>query len=98
MAMDGIVRQARFHSPTSRYGSLTRAEQLPNKAMKDHIRKAMDGIRSGRFAREWAKEQAAGYPNMTRLAKDAENHPITRTERKVHAITRCPKNYSVDPS
>jgi hypothetical protein len=35
---------------------------------------------------------------MTRLAKDAENHPITRTERKVHAITRCPKNYSVDPS
>ena len=98
MAMDGIVRQARFHSPTSRYGSLTRAEQLPNKAMKDRIRKAMDGIRSGRFAREWANEQAAGYPNMTRLAKDAENHPITRTERKVHAITRCPKNYSVDPS
>ena len=98
MALDGIVRQARFHSPTSRYGTLTRAEKLPNKAMKDRQRKAMDGIRNGRFAREWANEQAQGYPDLTRLMKEAENHPITRTERKVHAITKCPNNYSVDPS
>ena len=66
--------------------------------MKDRLRKAMNGIRSGRFAKEWANEQAEGYPNLTKLMKQAEDHPITKTERKVHAITKCPKNYSVDPS
>ena len=98
MALDGIVRQARFHSPTSRYGTLTRAEKLPNKSLKDRIRKALQGIRNGNFAREWAREQEAGYPQLTRLLQQAEEHPIIKTERKVQAITRAPGNYSVSDS
>ncbi len=98
MALDGIVRQARFHSPTSRYGGLTRAEELPNKTMKERIRKALRGIRNGSFAQEWAEEQEQGYPNLKKLLQQAEKHPITKTERKVQAITKCPKNFSVSDS
>jgi len=98
MALDGIVKQARFHSPTSRYGTLTRAELLPNKSLKDRIRKALRGIRNGDFAREWAREQSQGYPNLQRLMRQAEQHPVTRTERKVQALAKAPGNFTVSDS
>lgn len=98
MALDGIVKQARFHSPTSRYGTLTRAEQLPIKSLKDRIRKALRGIRNGDFAREWAHEQEQGYPNLKRLMQQAEQHPITKAEKKVQALTTTTGNFSVSES
>jgi ketol-acid reductoisomerase len=98
MALDGIVRQARFHSPTSRYGTLTRADKLPNKAMKDRIAKALRGIRNGSFAREWANEQQQDYANLKRLYKQAEDHPINKAEKKVQPIIKAPANYSVHGS
>ena len=36
MALEGIFKQARYHSPTSRYGTLTRSERLPNKELKNY--------------------------------------------------------------
>ena len=95
MALEGIFKQARYHSPTSRYGTLTRSERLPNKELKEGIRQALVGIRNGDFAREWAREQSRGYPKFKSLAKQAEQHPVNKTETKVKAISNAPGNYSI---
>ena len=94
MALQGIFRQARYHSPTSRYGTLSRAEKLPNREMKKTIREVFRNIRNGGFAKEWAREQERGYPTFTRLVKRAAKHPITKAEKKVRKISASPRNFS----
>ena len=75
MALEGMFKQARYHSPTSRYGTLSRAETLPNKQLKTAMQKALKGIRDGSFAQEWAREQASGYARLKKLKQRAEQHP-----------------------
>jgi ketol-acid reductoisomerase len=81
MARVGIVNQMRFHSQTSQYGTLSRAPRMLPDDVKVRLREALEEIRSGRFAAEWAQEQAAGYPNFQRLREAAEAHEINRAEK-----------------
>ena len=74
MALEGMFKQARYHSPTSRYGTLSRAETLPNKQLKTAMQKALKGIRDGSFAQEWAREQASGYARLKKLKQRTEQH------------------------
>ena len=83
MAFEGMFKQMQYHSPTSQYGTLTRAEKLPNKEMKKQMRQVLRGIRKGDFAKEWSREQAQGYPQLKKLKKKAHQHPINRTEKKL---------------
>ena len=94
IARMGMLRQAPFHSPTSRYGTLSRAEKLPSKDMKKRMREVFRGIRNGDFAKEWAAEQASGYKKFKKLQKSALKHPINKAELKVKAISASPKNFS----
>jgi ketol-acid reductoisomerase len=48
--------------------------------MKRTFRRVLEEIRSGRFAREWRREQEAGYPNFRRLWEEAEAHPMNAAE------------------
>jgi ketol-acid reductoisomerase len=80
MAEVGVVKQMRLHSQTSQYGTLSRgATMLPDET-RERLRAALDGIRSGRFAREWSDEQARGYPAFGELRRTAEAHDINRAE------------------
>jgi len=94
MALEGIFKQARYHSPTSRYGTLSRAEKLPNREMKKTMRDALRDIRNGKFAQEWAREQDRGYPNLKKLAQRAAEHPINKTDKKVQKLSASPRNFS----
>jgi ketol-acid reductoisomerase len=80
MAREGLVRQMRLHSQTSQYGTLSRAERMLGEDARERLRAALAEIRSGRFAEEWSREQAAGYPRFQRLRAAAEAHPINRAE------------------
>jgi ketol-acid reductoisomerase len=95
MALEGMFKQARYHSPTSRYGTLSRAETLPNKQLKTAMQKALKGIRDGSFAQEWAREQASGYARLKKLKQRAEQHPINKTEKRVQALATSPGNFTV---
>ena len=94
MALEGIFKQARYHSPTSRYGTLSRAKKLPNREMKETMREILKSIKNGEFAAEWALEQGRGYPNLTKLARKAAEHPITKAEKRVQKLSASPRNFS----
>ena len=96
MAFEGMFKQMKYHSPTSQYGTLTRAETLPNKEMKQRMRKVLRGIRNGEFSKEWAQEQARGYPQLDKLKKKVHKHPINKTEKKVAPLSSSVSNYSTN--
>ena len=87
MAVEGMFEQTRYHSPTSQYGTLTRHEQLPAEEVKQRMKDTLRDIRNGRFAEEWAREQADGYPNLKRLRRQAFRHPLNRVEKNIRPLT-----------
>jgi len=87
MAVEGMVEQTRDHSPTSQYGTLTRHEQLPAEEVRQRMKDTLRDIRNGRFAEEWAREQADGYPNLKRLRRQAFRHPLNRVEKNIRPLT-----------
>lgn len=86
MSHTGFFRQMSFHSHTSQYGTLTRQPRLDSAALRSAMQRAMEEIRSGEFAREWAAEQQAGYPVFERLKREALAHPMNEVEKKVSAM------------
>ncbi len=89
MARVGFFRQMRLHSQTSQYGTLSRADQLPfAKDLRGSMERAMVGIRDGKFAEEWRREQAAGYPRFKELRARAEAHSLNEAERKMRQLLK----------
>jgi ketol-acid reductoisomerase len=95
MGRVGFFKQMRFHSQTSQYGTLSRAEALPLAGeIRALMEQALAGIRNGQFAGEWAREQAAGYPRFTELREAADSHPLTKAEVTMRALLRFARNKS----
>lgn len=89
MARVGFFKQMKFHSQTSQYGTLSRANEVPFRdEMQRFMERAMAGIRDGRFAEEWRREQAAGYPVFKNLRAQAESHPLNTAEARVRELLK----------
>ncbi len=81
----GLAKMHQFISETAKYGDLTRGPRIVNERVKNEMRRVLKEVRSGRFARQWIKENAAGRPNYRRLlAAD-----IDRQIEKVGASLRA---------
>ena len=80
----GLFEQLELHSRTSRYGQLTRLEELDRSGIKAFLREALEErIRTGRFDREWTETQDSEEPVLERLAERARRHPIAETEKRL---------------
>lgn len=89
MARVGFFKQMRFHSQTSQYGTLSRADQVPFVAdIRAFMQKAMEGIRDGSFDQEWRREQAQQYPVFSQLRALAEEHPLSKAEESMRQLLR----------
>jgi ketol-acid reductoisomerase len=49
------------------------------------MRKILKEIQSGKFARQWIRENDSGAKNFRRLLKDDLRHPIERVGEKLRA-------------
>jgi ketol-acid reductoisomerase len=79
----GLVGQTALHSPTSRFGTLTRLDQFKTAELKALMERQLANIQAGNFAREWAADQAAGYPTFNVVKEALEESPFGRFEREV---------------
>jgi ketol-acid reductoisomerase len=82
----GIARMRYSISDTAEYGDLSRGPRVVNPAVKAEMRKLLDQIQDGAFAKEWVAEDDAGRPNFTRLQKQGEEHPIEEVGRKLRGL------------
>jgi ketol-acid reductoisomerase len=75
----GIAKMHRFISETAKYGDLTRGPRIVNERVKSEMRKVLKEVQSGKFARQWIKENATGKVNYAKLLKKDLAHPIEKT-------------------
>jgi ketol-acid reductoisomerase len=82
----GIARMRYSISDTAEYGDLSRGPRVVSPAVKAEMRKLLDEIQNGSFAKEWVAEDEAGRPTFTRLQKQGEEHPIEEVGRKLRGL------------
>jgi len=63
----GLSKMRDAISNTAEYGDLTRGSRLINETVKQEMKKILDEIRSGAFAKEWIEEHRSGGRKFKRL-------------------------------
>ena len=83
LRLEGYAGQMAHHSPTSRYGQLSRADRYDDLPVEDVMRAVLDDITSGRFAHEWDAERGSGYATLRRLEAEAIPPELVAWEREL---------------
>ena len=82
----GISGMRRRVSNTATYGDLTRGPMIINQKTRKTMKKILKDIKSGKFAREWIKENKKGRPNFNKLIQEGDNHPIEQVGRQLREM------------
>ncbi|HEY8425005.1 MAG TPA: ketol-acid reductoisomerase [Limnochordales bacterium] len=82
----GITWMRHSISDTAEYGDLTVGPRVIDQHVRDNMRRVLEDIRSGRFAREWILENRAGRPVMNALRMAQARHPIEEVGRRLRAM------------
>jgi ketol-acid reductoisomerase len=82
----GITHMRERISNTARFGDLTRGPRVIGPEAHEALRKMLQEIRSGRFAREWLAESQAGRPRFTELTERDRGHPIEQVGREIRRM------------
>ena len=82
----GISGMRRRVSNTACYGDLTRGPKVINEKTRKIMQKMLKDIQSGKFAREWIKENKEGRPVFNELLKKGDEHPIEEVGKRLREM------------
>ena len=82
----GISWMRHSISDTAEFGDLTVGPTVIDEHVRANMRRVLDQIRNGRFAREWILENRAGRPVMNALRLAQARHPIEEVGRRLRAM------------
>jgi len=74
----GIQGMRKRVSDTAEYGDLTRGKRVISQRTRKEMQKILKEVQSGKFAREWIRENKKGRPNFTEMRKKEDAHPIEK--------------------
>jgi ketol-acid reductoisomerase len=81
----GLAKMHQFISETAKYGDLTRGPRIVNERVKNEMRKVLKEVQSGKFARQWLKENADGKANYQKLLREDMNRQIEKVGASLRA-------------
>ncbi len=73
-------------SETARYGGWTRGTRVVTKETRKEMKKILDEIQDGRFAKEWIAEYDAGMPKFKELNEQESKLLIEKTGAKIRSM------------
>jgi ketol-acid reductoisomerase len=73
-------------SDTAEYGDYTRGPRVVTDETRAEMRRILEEIQDGSFAREWLAENRAGRPNFERLRQADRDHEIERVGKLLRAM------------
>jgi ketol-acid reductoisomerase len=82
----GIANMRYSISNTADYGDYTRGPRIVTEETKKEMKRILDDIQSGRFARDWVQECNAGQPSFKAMRRRAAEHPIEEVGAKLRAM------------
>ncbi|MCL5236354.1 MAG: ketol-acid reductoisomerase [Nitrospirae bacterium] len=84
---EGGISNMRYSiSNTAQYGDLTRGPRIVTDKTKKEMKKILQEIQDGEFAREWLLECRANKPVFNALTRKGEEHPIEKVGAKLRAM------------
>ncbi|TKJ44911.1 ketol-acid reductoisomerase [Candidatus Aerophobetes bacterium Ae_b3b] len=73
-------------SNTAQYGDLTRGPRIITQKTREEMRKILQEVQSGQFAREWIMENQTNQPVFNALTKKDEEHLIEKVGKKLRGM------------
>jgi len=73
-------------SDTAEYGDLTRGKRIITEETRQEMKRILEEVRNGQFAREWIIENRVGRPVFTALRKKEAEHPIETVGKKLRSM------------
>jgi ketol-acid reductoisomerase len=86
MVESGISGMRFSISETAEYGDYSRGPRVITAQTKKAMKKILEEIQNGKFAREWVKEAEAGFPNYKAYQKAGAAHPIEKTGARLRSL------------
>jgi len=84
---EGGISNMRYSiSNTAQYGDLTRGPRIITEETKKEMKRILEEIQEGKFAREWILENKANRPVFNALTRRGEEHPIEQVGAKLRAM------------
>jgi ketol-acid reductoisomerase len=84
---EGGISTMRYSiSNTAQYGDLTRGPRIITGETKKEMKRMLEEVQDGSFAREWILENQANRPVFNALTKRGEEHPIEDVGRRLRAM------------
>jgi len=82
----GIQGMRKRVSDTAEYGDLTRGKMIINERTRKEMKKILKAVQTGKFAREWIRENENGRPNFNELRKKDDGHPVEVIGKKLRGM------------
>jgi len=82
----GIANMRYSISNTAEYGDYTRGPRVVTEETRKEMKRILDDIQSGRFARDWVQECQAGQPSFKAMRRRAAEHPIEEVGAKLRGM------------
>jgi ketol-acid reductoisomerase len=82
----GIANMRYSISTTAKYGDVTRGPRVVTEQTKQEMKKILEEIQTGRFAKEWVLENQANRPVYNALLAKGEAHPIEAVGAKLRGM------------
>lgn len=79
----GIQGMRQRVSDTAEYGDYSRGKRIINERTRKEMKKILKEIQSGKFAREWIRENRRGRTNFNKFRKEGASHPIEKVGEKL---------------
>jgi ketol-acid reductoisomerase len=83
-------------SNTAEYGDYTRGPRIVTEETKNEMRKILEEIRSGQFARDWILENKAGAPSFKATRRRERNHPVEQVGKELRRMMSWIQEKEVD--
>ena len=75
-------------SDTAEYGDLSRGPRVLDDTVSRNMKKILEDVQSGKFARDWIQESEAGLPQMTRCRKEETDLLIEKVGERLRRMMR----------
>ncbi|MBI4208723.1 MAG: ketol-acid reductoisomerase [Deltaproteobacteria bacterium] len=97
---EGGISNMRYSiSNTAEYGDMTRGPRVIDKQVREEMKKILQEIQSGRFAKEWIAENKDGSVNFNSLRRKAREEKIEKVGEQLRGMMPwLEKNRLVDKS
>jgi len=84
---EGGISYMRYSvSDTAEYGDLTRGRRIITEGTRKEMRKILEEIQNGQFAKEWILENQANRPQFNALRKREQEHLIEKVGKELRAM------------